>query len=302
MSNIEPQNTCLNCAHIFTGAFCSACGQKHGPPMPTATELASDFLRSAMSPAGKIFESLRTLLLIPGELSRVYFAGQRLRYVHPVRLYLLGVFLFVTATSLNNTWREWNAQPRFEAAVGEVFAQHDKASSDSAKSEANDTSKKSGEELGRTMKQVLPGWMLDWIKHRAERSKDLSAEQLREKALRAASSQYSLLFALMVPFMAAINWMLYRRRGVNYAGHIVFMLHVNAAMCLMMVPMYLINLPIIYIPIFILTMVWNVLAARRAFGVSLWGALWRYLSLMIPIMILGSIVGLVMAAFVVQFA
>jgi hypothetical protein len=302
MLETDQKKKCLNCAHVFTGAYCPACGQKHGPPMPMASELVGDFLRSAFSPAGKIFESIWALLFKPGELSRVYFAGQHLRYVHPVRLYLLGVFLFVAAATLNNTWRDHNGQPSLEVATSDLFDQRDKSLNDVTPSVTNSTAQKNGAEIGRTMKQALPEWMRGWIKRRAERSKDISAEQLREKALRALASHYSLLFALLVPIMAAINWLLYLRRDVSYAGHVVFMLHGTAVTGLLSIPPYLLNLPSIYFPIVILIAAWYVLAARRAFGVSLWGALWRYLALMIPTTMLSTIAGLVTAVFVVVFA
>jgi hypothetical protein len=298
----EQQNTCLNCAHVFTGAYCPACGQKHGPPMPTARELASDFLRSAMSPAGKIFESLRTLLMKPGELSRVYFAGQRLRFVHPIRLYLLGVFLFAAAAGLNGTWRDWNEQPRFEVTVGDVFGQKKTSPNDSTDAQTSSASKKAGEDIGRGMKEVLPEWMRDWIKRRAERSKDLTAEQLRDKAVRATSGHTSLIFALLVPFMAAVNRLLYFRSGVSYAGHVVFLLHSTAASCLILLPPFLLNLPLAYFPMMLVCVTWAVLAARRAFGVSLWSALWRYVVSMVPGMILSVIAGMVIATFVIVFA
>ncbi len=291
------EHTCLNCAHVFSGAYCPACGQKHGPPIPSVRELAGDFLRSALSPSGKLFESLRTLVFKPGELSRVYFAGQRVRFVHPVRLYLLGVFLFAAASSLNNTWRDWSGQPSFEAAAGQMFVP--KKSEVTAE---NSAAKKAGEEVGRSMKQVLPVWMQDWIKLRAERNKEMSAEQLHEKAMRASSSHYSLIFALLVPFMAALNRLLYFRGSVSYAGHVVFMLHGTAASCLILIPVYLANLPIAYFPMMIFTISWYVLAGRRAFGVSLWSALWRYLVLMVPGTVLSALAGIVIATFVVLFA
>jgi Protein of unknown function (DUF3667) len=317
MAISELQNTCLNCGHVFSGAYCSACGQKHGPPMPTASELAGEFLRSALSPEGKMFESLRTLLLKPGELSRVYFAGQRLRFVHPVRLYLLGVFLFAATASVNSTWREWHGEPQFEIAASDVFAQPRKTASDTstpqtnassdqtqgaAQSSAQNTARKAGEEIGRSMKQALPEWMREWITRRAERSKNLSAEELREKAVRASSGHYSLIFALLVPFLALVNWLLYYRRRVSYAGHVVFMLHGTAASCLMLLVPYALNLPILYFPVTLLTIAWYVLAARRAFAVSAWGALWRYLVLMLPAIVLSTIAGIVVAAVVIVFA
>ena len=108
------QLTCLNCNTQFIGQYCSSCGQKHGPAMPTTMEIAGDLLRSALSPSGKVFETLWTLLRRPGELTRAFISGQRMRYVHPVRVYLLCVFVLVAAITVNNTIRGWTGRPPFE--------------------------------------------------------------------------------------------------------------------------------------------------------------------------------------------
>jgi Protein of unknown function (DUF3667) len=294
-------HTCLNCAHVFVGDYCPACGQKHGPPVPSTREIFGDFMRSAFSPGGKLFESLRTLLFKPGELSRVYFAGQRKRYVHPVRVYLLCVFLFAAAGGLNNTWREWNEQKSFEIAAGEIFSRPGAAPTTTDIQEQK-TSRKAGEAVGRAMKESLPAWLTDTIKARAARMKDTTSEQIQAKAVRASSSNYSLVFALLVPFMAAFNRLLYWGRGINYAGHVVFMLHGTAASCLIFMTVYIANLPLAYFPVMLLSVLWYVLAARRAFAVSWFAALWRYLVLMVPSMAMSVVVGLLIAAFVVIFA
>jgi Protein of unknown function (DUF3667) len=293
-------HTCLNCAHVFVGEYCPACGQKHGPPIPSSKEILGDFLRSAFSPSGRLFESLRVLLLKPGELSRVYFAGQRKRYVHPVRLYLLCVFLFAAVGGLNNTWREWTGQKSFEVVAGEVFSRPD-AKIDPVKTVEQTSARKAGESVGRAMKETLPTWLTDAIKARSERMKNVTPEQIEAKAIRASSSNYSLVFALLVPFMAAINRLLYWGRGVNYAGHVVFMLHGTAASCLILMTVYMANLPLAYFPVMLVSIVWYVLAGRRAFAVSWLAALWRYIVLMIPGMVFSGLVGILIATFVVIF-
>jgi Protein of unknown function (DUF3667) len=286
--------TCLNCNHVFVGAFCPACGQKHGAAMPTTNEIVGDFMRSALSPNGKIFESFRVLLLRPGELTRAYIAGQRQRYVHPVRMYVLGVFLFVAVVSLNAKWREWQQQPLFEVAAADVLQGEKKPSADLPTGP-----QRTGEKFGQSMKQTLPAWMNEWIKMRTERSGAESAEQLRIKAMRAMTANYSLLFALMLPFTALVNRALYLRRGFSYAAHVVYMLHGTAASCLILMVGYATNLTVIYYPLMLVSTAWFVLAAKRAFAVSLWSALWRYALLMIPVGVFSVVLGFAFATITV---
>jgi Protein of unknown function (DUF3667) len=282
--------TCLNCNHVFVGAFCPACGQKHGPAMPTTNEIVGDFMRSALSPSGKIFESFRVLLLRPGELTRAYIAGQRQRYVHPVRMYVLGVFLFAAAVSLNSKWREWQEQPLFEVAAANALQGEKKESA-----EGKASTQIAGEKVGQSMKQTLPAWMNDWIKKRTERAGAESAEQLRIKTMRAMSANYSLLLAMMLPFTALISRLIYLRHGFSYAAHVVYMLHGTAASSLILMVGYATNLTVIYYPLMLLSTAWFVLAAKRAFAVSLWSALWRYALLMIPIGIFSVLLGFAVA-------
>jgi hypothetical protein len=297
--------TCLNCGTAFQGNYCHSCGQKAGPPIPSTKEIAGDFFRSAFTPSGKVWESVWHLMSKPGEPTKAYFAGQRRRYVHPVRLYLLSVFIFAVAVGLNNTWREWTGQKSFEEATSSMFSRPD-AKDEPAAAAGEKTATESkraavGKAVGQTMKETLPLWLTDIVKARAARMKDMTPEQAQAKAIRSLSRSYSLVFALLVPFLAAINWLLYLNRKVGYAGHFVFMLHGTAASCLMFLPAYALNLPVLYFAIVIVSSVWYVLAGRRAFDVSFFGALWRYVLLMIPGAFLTTVATFAFVTFAVLF-
>jgi Protein of unknown function (DUF3667) len=268
--------------------------------MPSTKEIAGDFLRSAFSPSGRILESLRDLLIKPGELTRAYISGQRLRYVHPVRLYLLSVFLFVAANGLNNAWRDWTGQKSFEMDAGQIFAPHH--ANEETKPQGVETSRKIGEATGKAIKNVLPEWVRDLIKARAARNSTLTQEQLTEKVIRATSSHYSLILALLVPFTAALNWILYLRRRVSYAGHFVYALHGTAASCLLLVPLYALNLPQVYFLSMLPSLIWYVIAARRTFEVSWFGSIWRFLVWTIVGMTLSALLSMVIGALYVLFA
>lgn len=263
--------------------------------MPTTMEIVSDLMRSALSPSGKVFETLWTLLRRPGELTRAFNAGQRMRYVHPVRVYLLCVFLFVAAITANNTIRAWAHQPPFETESSALFAQLGPAPRDATAGGAMDAAKAPGaaHEAGHAVGSMLPGWVREHLKARAASKPEIDRAQFQQRASAAMTKQYSALFAVLVPFMALVNWGLYAGRGITYAGHFVFMLHATAASCLMLLPVYVLNLPVAYLPAMLVAMVWSVLAARRAFAVSLWGSTWRYLVYLIPSMLIAALAGAV---------
>ena len=94
------ERACANCGHALDGLHCSACGQK-------ATVLRQPlhlFLGEAFTEYfgfdGRLWTSLRALLFHPGRLTRAYFAGQRVRYLRPLRLYLSATLLFFFLLSI----------------------------------------------------------------------------------------------------------------------------------------------------------------------------------------------------------
>lgn len=288
------QHTCLNCGTLYAGNYCPSCGQKHGPAMPTTGEIVGDLLRSALSPSGKVFETLWTLLRRPGELTRAFNAGQRMRYVHPVRVYLLCVFLFVATISVNNAIRSWVHQPPFEAESMAFFSPSAPPKNDVAGGASDSKQTPSAaHDAGRAIGSRLPGWLREHLKARTAGKPEMDRAQFQQRASAAMTKQYSALFAVLVPFMALVNWGLYAGRGITYAGHFVFMLHGTAASCLMLLPVYALNLPVAYLPAMLAAMIWSVLAARRAFAVSLWGAIWRYVVYLVPSMFTATLAGAV---------
>ena len=85
---------CTNCGAPLRGGYCYTCGQPiKGMIRPLSTML-HDVADTIFNIDSRIFRTLLPLLLKPGYLSIEYFAGRRVRYVTPFRLYF---FLSVAA-------------------------------------------------------------------------------------------------------------------------------------------------------------------------------------------------------------
>ncbi|HEY6362457.1 MAG TPA: 2-amino-4-hydroxy-6-hydroxymethyldihydropteridine diphosphokinase [Vicinamibacterales bacterium] len=80
---------CPNCGAVLTTTYCPDCGQKQGPVNPSLHDLLHDTVHELLHVDGRIFRSVRLLLLRPGWLTREAFAGRRARYLTPMRLYLI---------------------------------------------------------------------------------------------------------------------------------------------------------------------------------------------------------------------
>lgn len=87
---------CLNCGHPLENYnFCPECGQKNIPRQLSMKVLIGDFLSNYFAFDSKLGRSIHHFFLRPGYLTKRFNEGKRVRYVHPLRLYLvISVFFF----------------------------------------------------------------------------------------------------------------------------------------------------------------------------------------------------------------
>jgi hypothetical protein len=104
MSHSGPDSAvCYNCGTPLVGAFCAACGQRALPLNPRFRDFLHEFTHEMLHVDGKIFASVRTLLLSPGRLTCEQFAGRRAHWISPIRLYLLFSLMYFGITSFTAT-------------------------------------------------------------------------------------------------------------------------------------------------------------------------------------------------------
>lgn len=88
------EKNCLNCGTIVVGKYCHVCGQENVEPKETVWQLVSHFFSDITHFDGKVFTSMKDLILKPGFLSREYMRGKRTSYLNPIRMYLFTSFVF----------------------------------------------------------------------------------------------------------------------------------------------------------------------------------------------------------------
>jgi hypothetical protein len=121
---------CPNCGAPGGGRFCSECGQKNASLDPTLRDVAGELVDELANVDGRLFRSLRLLLLTPGLLTREHFEGRRARYLAPLRLYLLAsVLCFAVLSLVPTSWLHITCsscapetRPAQEQAMSEAFA------------------------------------------------------------------------------------------------------------------------------------------------------------------------------------
>jgi len=96
-----PPVCCRNCGALLTGPWCAQCGQRLRDLDRPFLALLGEVLENVLSFDGRAARSLRLLLFQPGELTCRYLAGQRVRFVPPVRLFVIVLVLFFLALEVS---------------------------------------------------------------------------------------------------------------------------------------------------------------------------------------------------------
>jgi len=113
---------CSNCDFNFTEAdnYCPVCGQKNHELKIPLKHLIEEFIESTLHLDTKIFVTLKYLLFSPGKLSKEYNEGRRVKFIAPVRLYIIISFLFFFLLNIytpKNTHSEQNSNAKKNSAA-----------------------------------------------------------------------------------------------------------------------------------------------------------------------------------------
>ena len=92
--------SCLNCGASADGAYCPSCGQStHEGREPTLGHFLHDLFHEVAHLDGKVFRTLRALVLEPGRLTEEYWRGRIGQWIRPIRLFLVAAALHFLAST-----------------------------------------------------------------------------------------------------------------------------------------------------------------------------------------------------------
>jgi hypothetical protein len=100
--NKDPERSlthCENCGTQLHGHWCGQCGQAAVDYRRSFRHVVADVLESFLNWDSKFFTTIAFLILKPWRLTNEFLAGKRVRYVNPLRLYLLASILFFFAVN-----------------------------------------------------------------------------------------------------------------------------------------------------------------------------------------------------------
>ena len=201
---------CGDCGAPLQGPFCARCGQKASDYHRSVHQLLVDFGRDFFTVEAKLFQTLKRLVLKPGDLTRAYFEGKRTRYVTPLKLYLfISVMFFFLRTVV--------FQPdtaRITANVEKTTARMTEVLVSLGENEAEN------EEIRRE------------VNNNKVITKILALQEAGRLApfMVAYFNRIPTLMFLMMPIFALVLRLLYIRHGERfyYFEHLIFSLHIHA--------------------------------------------------------------------------
>ncbi len=109
---------CENCGAALSGPYCAGCGQRHHDhPVHHFWHFIGEATEDLTHADSRLWQTLFALLFRPGFLTREFLNGRRVRYLPPVRLYLVVSLIFFLVVGLHTRLSSSTA-PTFTNARG----------------------------------------------------------------------------------------------------------------------------------------------------------------------------------------
>ncbi|SHN37720.1 DUF3667 domain-containing protein [Chitinophaga sp. CF418] len=103
---LRKETNCLNCGTDVPGRYCTNCGQENIVPHESFGHLVKEFAADLVHYDSKTLLTFKYLFTRPGFITKEYTAGKRVKFVHPIKLYIFSSFVFFlfyfTLTSHSN--------------------------------------------------------------------------------------------------------------------------------------------------------------------------------------------------------
>jgi hypothetical protein len=251
-----PLTHCENCGAPLSGRFCAQCGQAAINYRRSFRHIFVDLLDEFLNWDSKFFTTIGLLLVRPWKLTNEFLAGRRVRYVHPLRLYLLASILFFFAvnywaksippTKLSGQDRaEIQAELKKEGLPPDARARLEKAlelassaptsatpnvpkppgSPAEASTKTNQTLSKEGERA--FFQSGNPQTPFEkWLETRAKEKMGEHGTNM-QLFLRTLISNLPYMVLCCIPLFALVLKLLYIRRKVFYIDHLIYALHIH---------------------------------------------------------------------------
>jgi len=190
---------CANCETPLTGRYCAQCGQDRRD-IPSVRGLLGEVIGSLTNLDSTFWGTVLPLLTRPGEVTRRYLEGRRRRYAGPVRGYLWVSLIYFLLLSLFGVL----GIQAFQITEGEVG---------------------SANCADYPISEGLTGWIGETLTSACEQIRADDGQVLSRTLIGLLPT----ILLVVVPLIAALQWLLFRRTRPRYVDSVIFVLHYQSA-------------------------------------------------------------------------
>ncbi|OYW83370.1 MAG: hypothetical protein B7Z26_00715 [Asticcacaulis sp. 32-58-5] len=297
---------CANCGTKLTGPYCHACGQA-GHVHRTLHGFVHDILHGVFHFEGRVWHTLPMLLFRPGQLTRRYIDGERVKFISPMAIFLFLVFTMFAvfswvdsdATKVNynvNSRQVSEGITAREQAITALEAQRADIAATGASTAAIEAEIREEQEAVKYMRSGLvlaqggnQGGKVPEVKTGIGFIDKLIYKIAKNPSLffyKLQSSAYKFLW-LLIPISLPFIWLMFAgHKGVALYDHAVFATYSLSAMMVLLIVTHLLGairvhdlvlapLVMLFPPIHMYKHI------RGAYGVGRFGAAWRVVFLLV---------------------
>jgi ribosomal protein L32 len=289
---------CKNCETEFTGHYCPHCGQSVGDYDRPISFLFYNFLGDFFAFDERFFKTTLDLVFKPGFLTVEYFAGRRVRYAPPFRIFLFTSFIlflllqWYTNRGLKNVLdNDLNDHATFvDSALVESFGNRfidDSVANIDLKidfeSFQNSDLRQKMEKGARVLENELKtDTDPETIRKKREIIRLLrSPDQVMARFLK----YMSWAFFLLLPLYALITKLFYIRRQQNYIRHLIFTYHLHSFIFILIILITVLHLVLpfnqrgITFVLLLAVPVYSVIAMKKFYGQSYGKVILKFLGI-----------------------
>ena len=229
-----PRSHCENCGSELRGHWCSQCGQVAVDYRRSFRHVIVDILDSFLNWDSKFFATIGLLIIKPWRLTNEFLVGKRVRYVNPLRLYLLAsvLFFFVVnywAKAIHIDPRQLSPKDRDEIAAdlkNEDLPPAVRARVEEALREPSPTATAATAQVVFNPNTSPSTSFEQWLEGHAK-------EKLGERGTKlqlfvgTLFSNLPYMMLCCIPLSAFVLKILYLRRRIFYIDHLIYALHIH---------------------------------------------------------------------------
>jgi hypothetical protein len=215
----QVEKICANCGlQLFEeNKFCPQCGQKFRDLNISISHLFGEAIEGFLHLDNKSFQTVWKLIRYPGFLTSEFIKGRRVRYVAPVRLYILISFIFFLFLGLPN--RKSGVPEKNDSSVFSISFYGINSSDIHGFTPA---------QLDSVLrkKDIKPTAFNKYLINQLKRIGAGGKGEFRNLLMKAVSY---MMFALM-PVFAMFVYLIHRKNKLRYLGALIFSVHFHCFM------------------------------------------------------------------------